>query len=64
MALVAAAWGHALRRRPGGVRRSFQRCRRVLVKVGSNVLTNDEGRLAIGRIGELVEQVARMALGM
>jgi len=42
------------------VRRGFLRAKRVLIKVGSNVLTNDEGRLAIGRIGELVEQIAKL----
>ena len=42
------------------VRKSFKDVKRVMIKVGSNVLTNEQGRLSVGRIGHLVEQVANL----
>eukprot|EP01061_Rhynchopus_euleeides_P047823 TRINITY_DN9860_c0_g2_i1.p2 TRINITY_DN9860_c0_g2~~TRINITY_DN9860_c0_g2_i1.p2 ORF type:complete len:741 (+),score=314.85 TRINITY_DN9860_c0_g2_i1:98-2320(+) len=42
------------------VRTSFKDAKRVMIKVGSNVLTNEQGRLSIGRIGHIVEQIASL----
>eukprot|EP01063_Lacrimia_lanifica_P010137 TRINITY_DN16894_c0_g1_i1.p1 TRINITY_DN16894_c0_g1~~TRINITY_DN16894_c0_g1_i1.p1 ORF type:complete len:716 (+),score=313.64 TRINITY_DN16894_c0_g1_i1:109-2256(+) len=42
------------------VRTGFKDAKRIMIKVGSNVLTNESGRLSIGRIGHLVEQVAQL----
>ncbi|KAJ9460776.1 delta 1-pyrroline-5-carboxylate synthase [Diplonema papillatum] len=42
------------------VRKTFKDAKRVMIKVGSNVLTNEDGRLSIGRIGHIVEQIARL----
>eukprot|EP01059_Diplonema_ambulator_P015409 TRINITY_DN2653_c0_g1_i1.p1 TRINITY_DN2653_c0_g1~~TRINITY_DN2653_c0_g1_i1.p1 ORF type:complete len:430 (+),score=149.61 TRINITY_DN2653_c0_g1_i1:49-1338(+) len=42
------------------VRAGFKDAKRVMIKVGSNVLTNEQGRLSIGRIGHLVEQIAKL----
>eukprot|EP01064_Diplonema_japonicum_P000409 TRINITY_DN10285_c0_g1_i2.p1 TRINITY_DN10285_c0_g1~~TRINITY_DN10285_c0_g1_i2.p1 ORF type:complete len:474 (+),score=111.95 TRINITY_DN10285_c0_g1_i2:49-1470(+) len=44
------------------VRGSFKDARRIMIKVGSNVLTNEQGRLSIGRIGHIVEQIAKLVL--
>ena len=42
------------------VRNGFKQAKRVMIKVGSNVLTNDNGRLSVGRIGHIVEQIATL----
>ena len=42
------------------VRAGFSDAKRVMIKVGSNVLTNERGRLSIGRIGHIVEQIATL----
>jgi hypothetical protein len=39
-------------------REHFSQCSRVLVKVGTSIVTNDSGYLALGRMGHLVEQVS------
>eukprot|EP01060_Flectonema_neradi_P032207 TRINITY_DN5084_c1_g1_i3.p1 TRINITY_DN5084_c1_g1~~TRINITY_DN5084_c1_g1_i3.p1 ORF type:complete len:730 (+),score=147.77 TRINITY_DN5084_c1_g1_i3:70-2259(+) len=42
------------------VRNGFKQAKRVMIKVGSNVLTNDHGRLSVGRIGHIVEEIASL----
>ena len=41
-------------------RRGLRLARRVVIKVGTPVVTHVDGNLALGRIGALVEQVARL----
>ena len=41
-------------------RRQLRLARRVLIKVGTPVVTHVDGNLALGRIGALVEQIARL----
>ena len=41
-------------------RRGMRMARRVVIKVGTPVVTHVDGNLALGRIGALVEQVARL----
>jgi len=41
-------------------RKALRLARRVLIKVGTPVVTHVDGNLALGRIGALVEQIARL----
>jgi delta-1-pyrroline-5-carboxylate synthetase len=41
-------------------RRSLRLARRIIIKVGTPVVTHVDGNLALGRIGALVEQIARL----
>jgi glutamate 5-kinase len=46
-----------------GIREPLVRARRVVVKVGTGVVARDDGRLALGRMGALVEQVRALQEG-
>ena len=41
-------------------RRQLRLARRVVIKVGTPVVTHVDGNLALGRIGSLIEQIARL----
>lgn len=45
---------------PDAHRRAFRLARRVVIKVGTPVITHCDGNLALGRIGALVEQIAKL----
>lgn len=42
------------------VRDSLKRCKRVLVKVGTGVVTNEQGFVSVGRIGNMVERLGEL----
>lgn len=42
------------------MRRGIRQARRVVIKVGTPTVTHVDGTLALGRIGSIVEQIARM----